>query len=99
MLLTISSIFPLTEIYDDDFLGCVADIKVAAALLDSPITFSFEGEHVIIGFKGNSVGFSMNTLSLNAFKLAFKLNVKRLKTKKSKGTNFIEDHLKNAFES
>ncbi|RYE22257.1 MAG: hypothetical protein EOP45_08455, partial [Sphingobacteriaceae bacterium] len=45
----------ITLIYDDDFLGRVADIKVAAALLDSPITFSFKGEHIIIGFKGNSV--------------------------------------------
>lgn len=89
----------ITLVFNDDFYGKVADIKVAAALLNQPIKFRVEQDSVIIGFKEKEITFDLLNLSLNAFRKAFKVRIPLLRTQKSKSLNYIQDHFKNAFES
>ncbi|RYX81527.1 hypothetical protein EON73_04755 [bacterium] len=89
----------ITLVFDDDFYGKVADIKVAAALLNQPVKFNLRQEDVIISFKGKDIAFELLTLSLNAFRKAFKVRIPKLRTQKSKGVNYIQDHFKNGFKS
>jgi hypothetical protein len=87
----------ITLVFNNDFFGRTADIKVAAALLNLPVKISLEQENVIITFKEQSITFDLLTLSLNTFIKAFSVRTPKLKTKKSKGVNYIQDHFKNAF--
>ncbi|RYX80006.1 hypothetical protein EON73_05890 [bacterium] len=87
----------ITLVFNNDFFGRTADIKVAAALLNLPIKISLEQENVIITFKEQSITFDLLTVSLNTFIKAFSVRIPKLKTKKSKGVNYIQDHFKNAF--
>lgn len=88
----------ITLVFNNDFLGKVADIKVAAALLNQPIRFKTEQDNVIVSFRDKEITFEMLNLSLNAFRKAFKVRISKLKTQKSEGVNFIQDHFKIAFE-
>lgn len=88
----------ITLIFNDDFFGKVADIKVAAALLNQPIKFTVGQDNVIISFKEKDITFNSLNLSLNAFRKAFNVRIPKLRTQKSRGVNYVQDHFENAFK-
>jgi hypothetical protein len=88
----------ITMIFNDDFFGKVADIKVAAALLNQPIKFTIEQDNIIIGFKEKDITFDSLNLSLNTFRKAFNVRIPKLRTQKSRSVNYVQEHFENAFK-
>lgn len=87
----------ITTIFDNDFLGKVADIKVASAFLGHNVVFTLDQDQVVVEYRESIHTFETSTLSLDAFRKAFKVRIPLLRTHKSKGLNFIQDHIKLAF--
>ncbi|RYX87065.1 hypothetical protein EON73_02130 [bacterium] len=88
----------ITMIFNDDFFGKVTDIKVAAALLNQPIKFTVEQDNIIVSFKEKDITFDSLNLSLNTFRKAFNVRIPKLRTQKSRGVNYVQDHFENALK-
>lgn len=88
----------LTMLFPRDILGCIADLKVAAAYRRMPAAaFLAEKEKLKISFRAREYDFDQQTFSLSAFERASTYRFKVITRKPKNGVSFYEQLKAGAF--